>query len=220
MQEIDIARIATTRHTCKAFDATKKIDPAEIDALRVVLQYAPSSVNSQPWHFVIAGSDEGRGKVAAATQGGYAYNEPKVRDASHVVVLCARTDIDEAHLAAILDQEDRDGRFVSAEAKTGQNNARSFYVNLHRNELKDVGIWIEKQVYLALGTLLQGAAALGIDACPMEGFDQARLDEVLGLKERGLTSVVLVALGYRSDADFNAKLPKSRLPAEHLFTVL
>ena len=121
MQQIDIARIATTRHTCKAFDATKKIDPAKIDALRVVLQYAPSSVNSQPWHFVIAGSDEGRGKVAAATQGGYAYNEPKVRDASHVVVLCARTDLDETHLAAVLAQEDADGRFATPEAKAGQN---------------------------------------------------------------------------------------------------
>jgi nitroreductase/dihydropteridine reductase len=220
MQDIDIARIATTRRTCKAFDASKTIDPAKIEALCTVLRYAPSSVNAQPWHFVIASSPEGKAKVITATQGGYAYNAPKVRDASHVVVLCARTDLDDAHLAAVLAQEDKDGRFVSAEAKATQGNARSFYVGLHRNELKDASIWMEKQVYLALGTLLQGAAVLGIDACPMEGFDQSALDAALGLRERGLTSIVLVALGYRSAADFNAKLPKSRLPTEQLFTML
>ena len=220
MESLDIARIASTRHTCKAFDPNQRIDPEKIEALRTVLQFAPSSVNSQPWHFIIAGSEAGKAQVATATQGGYVYNEPKVRAASHVVVLCARTDIDEAHLAAVLAKEDHDGRFVSAEAREGQSKSRSYYVNLHRNELKDASIWMEKQVYLALGTLLQGAAALGIDACPMEGFDQPLLDKTLGLRERGLTSVVLVALGYRSEADFNAKLPKSRLPAEQLFTTL
>ncbi len=220
MENLDIARIATTRRTCKAFDPAKKIDAAKVEALRTVLRYAPSSVNSQPWHFVIASTDEGKAKVATATQGGYAYNDPKVRNASHVVVLCARTDISDAHLAAVLDQEDRDGRFVSAEAKTGQNTARTFYANLHRQELKDAPAWMEKQIYIALGTLLQAAGALEIDACPMEGFDQKILDQTLGLTERGLTAVVLTALGYRSDADFNAKLPKSRLGDETLFTIL
>ncbi len=216
----DIARIATTRHTCKAFDPAKKIDASKVDALCSVLRYAPSSVNSQPWHFVIAASDEGKGLIAQATQGGFAYNEAKVRNASHVVVLCARTDLDENHLAAILAQEDADGRFASPEAKAGQNTSRSFYAGLHRNELKDASAWMEKQVYLALGTLLQGAAVLEIDACPMEGFDQAKLDEVLGLRARGLTSVVLTGLGYRSELDFNAKLPKSRLPVAALITLI
>jgi nitroreductase/dihydropteridine reductase len=220
MESLDIVRIATTRHACKAFDPEQRIDPEKIAALRTVLQCAPSSINSQPWHFVIAGTEVGRAQLASATQGDYVYNEPKVRAASHVFVLCARTDMDDDHLAAVLAKEDADGRFVSAEAKAGQGSSRSFYVGLHRNELKDVGIWMEKQVYLALGSLLQAAAALGIDACPMEGFDQVVLDQTLGLRQRGLRSVVLVALGYRSDADFNAQLPKSRLPVEQLFTML
>lgn len=220
MDRIDIARIATTRHTCKAFDPARKISDADIAALRTVLRYAPSSVNSQPWHYVIAASEAGKAKLAEALQGGYAYNAPKVANCSHAVVLCARTDLDDVHVAAILAQEDRDGRFPAPEAKANQSNSRNFYVGMHRNDLKDAGFWMQKQVYLALGTLLQGAAALGIDACPMEGFDQAKLDEVLGLRERGLTAVVIAALGYRSDADFNAKLPKSRLPEADLFTAI
>ena len=217
---MNIVETAQRRYASKAFDPSRKLPADTVQAIRDLLRAAPSSVNSQPWHFIIAGSDAGKAQVAKATQGPYAYNGPKVTNASHVVVLCARTDLDEAHLDNLLAQEDKDGRFVNAEAREGQYKARSYYVNLHRNEYKDVGRWAEKQVYLALGTLLLGAGALGVDACPMEGFDAAALDAELGLGAKGLRPIVMVALGYHSDADFNAKLPKSRLPAEALFTEL
>jgi len=73
---------------------------------------------------------------------------------------------------------------------------------------------------LALGFLLLGAAAMGVDACPIEGFDQGAVDEALGLREQGLSSTVIVALGFRAADDFNAKLPKSRLPVEQVITRL
>ena len=215
---MNITQYAKARYTTKAFDSSKKIPAETIDEIRSLLRHAPSSVNSQPWHFVIAGSDPGKARVAKATQPGYAYNEAKIINASHVVVLCARTDFDEAHLSALLEQEDKDGRFATPEAKAGQHNARSFYVNLHRLDLKDAQEWAEKQVYLALGTLLLGASTLGVDACPMEGFDRATLDHELGLTAKSLSAVALVGLGYRSSEDFNARLPKSRLPAEIIFT--
>lgn len=208
------------RHATKAFDPARKVPASIIDELKELVRFSPSSVNSQPWHFVIASSDAARARIAKATQGPYAGNEAKVLNASHVFVLCVRTDLDDAHLATVLEQEAADGRFVSAEAKAGQQKGRAFYVNLHRNELKDVPAWMEKQVYLALGTLLIGAATYEIDACPIEGFDPAVLEAELGLREKGLTPLVLVSLGYRSDADFNAKLPKSRLPAQAVFTEL
>ena len=217
---MNIAQIATTRHTCKAFDSTRKIPPALIEDLRTVLRFAPSSVNSQPWHYIVAASDAGKEAIAATLQGGYAYNAPKVRQASHVVVFCAKTDLDAAHLAAVLDQEETDGRFANPEAKATQNNSRSFYVGLHRDQRRDLDVWVDRQLYIALGTLLQAAAALDVDACPMEGIDVEALDTALGLQEKGLRSVVLVALGYRSEGDFNAKLPKSRLAEQAVFTEL
>lgn len=217
---VDIARLAKTRHTCKAFDPARKISDADLAALCTVLRYAPSSVNSQPWHFVVAGSDAGKARIAEATQGVYTYNGAKLRDASHAIVLCARLDLDDAHLAALLDREDRDGRYATPEAKANQDKSRRYYVDLHRDRLQDTPAWLERQVYIALGMLLQGAAALGIDACPIEGFDRTVLDDTLGLAERGLTAVVLAAIGYRSDADFNAQLPKSRLDEAVVFTHL
>ncbi len=219
---MDIARIATTRHTCKAYDPSRKIPAEQVEQLKTLLRYAPSSVNSQPWHFFIADTDTAKARIAKATPDGtpYAANNPKIRNASHVVALCARTEVDDAHVAALLAQEEKDGRFPTPEGKEMQNKGRSFYVGLHRNDPQDMQAWTQKQVYLALGTLLLGAAALDIDATPIEGFDPQALDEELGLAEKGLRSVVLVALGYRSAEDFNAKLPKSRLAAEAVISAL
>ncbi len=216
---MDIAHIALTRHTCKAYDRNRKIPAEEIEQLGILLHRAPSSVNSQPWHFIIASSDAGKARIAKATEAqAYSANHLKILNASHVVVFCARTTLDEAHIAAITDQENRDGRFQNPEGKAAQFKSRSFYANLHRFDFRDTQHWMEKQVYLALGTLLLGAATLAIDATPIEGFDSRILNEELGLREKGLTSVVIAALGYRSNEDFNAKLPKSRLPVETIIS--
>ena len=216
---MNVLAAAQTRHTAKAYDATRRIPQATVNELLELLRFAPSSVNSQPWHFIVAGDAPGRERIARATQGGYAYNAAKVLDASHVIVLCARQDLGEAHTGALLAQEATDGRFANDAAREGQRKTRDGYIALHR-EAGDLQQWAQKQVYLALGTLLLGAGAMGIDATPMEGFDAKLLDQELGLPAKGLSSVVLVSLGYRGEADFNAKLPKSRLPAEAVITQL
>lgn len=208
------------RYTVKAFEGGKSLPQDEIETLLNVLRNSPSSVNSQPWHFVVASTAEGREQMAKSTDGAFVYNSPKVLNASHVIALCTRTDLDEAHLQHVLAQEEADGRFAKPEGKAGQDKSRRSYVDMHRYEQRDVPQWMEKQVYLALGGLLLSAAMLGIDATPMEGFDPRALDQALGLREKGFTSVVLVSLGYRSDADFNAALPKSRLPREEIFTFI
>ncbi|MEA5101566.1 oxygen-insensitive NAD(P)H nitroreductase [Pantoea sp. S18] len=208
------------RHTVKAFEGGKSLPQDEIETLLNVLRNSPSSVNSQPWHFVVASTAAGREQMAKSTEGAFVYNSPKVLNASHVIALCMRTDLDEAHLQNVLAQEEEDGRFAKPEGKAGQDKSRRSYVDMHRYEQRDVPQWMEKQVYLALGGLLLGTAMLGIDATPMEGFDERALDQALGLREKGFTSVVLVSLGYRSEADFNAALPKSRLPRDEIFTFI
>ena len=217
---MDISRIAKTRYTTKVYDPNKRIDDESIAQLQALLRYAPSSTNSQPWHFLIAGSDDAKAKIVRATTGPYSSNEQKVLNASHVVVLCTRTELDDAHLQRVLEQEEKDGRFKTTEDRETVKRVRGFYVNMHRNELHDTQHWMEKQVYLALGALLFGAAVLEIDATPIEGFDRAALDDVLGLGELRIRSVVMIALGYHSAGDFNASLPKSRLPADEIFTLL
>lgn len=217
---MNILSAAEQRYTAKAYNPERRIPEEVMQQIYSLLRNSPSSVNSQPWHFIVANTPEGRARIAKATEGGFGYNTAKILDASHVIVMCARTDMDEAHLNAVLDQEERDGRLRDAAARAAQDNGRRGYVHMHRYGSKDVAQWLEKQVYLALGTALLGAAALEIDATPMEGFDPKIIDAEFGLNEKGLASVVLASFGYSSDKDFNSGLPKSRLPQELTFSFI
>jgi len=215
---IDLLPYARTRYATKAYDPARKIPAPLIEPLRELLRFSPSSVNSQPWHFVVASTDAGKGRVAKAAHGMYAYNAPKIVNASHVFVLCTRHTLTDANINAIVDQEALDGRFPTPQAQQIRRETLFVYADVHRCARRDVQTWMEKQTYIALGVLLMGAAALELDAVPMEGFDHDVLDRELSLHERGFTSTVLVSLGYRGTDDFNANLPKSRFPAESLFT--
>ena len=196
---MDIISVALKRHSTKAFDASKKLTPEQAEQIKTLLQYSPSSTNSQPWHFIVASTEEGKARVAKSAAGNYVFNERKMLDASHVVVFCAKTAMDDVWLKLVVDQEDAD-------------KGRKFFADMHRKDLHDDAEWMAKQVYLNVGNFLLGVAALGLDAVPIEGFDAAILDAEFGLKEKGYTSLVVVPVGHHSVEDFNATLPKSRLP--------
>lgn len=212
-----LTEVAQQRYTTKKYDPARTIPQDQLDQLLAVLHAAPSSVNSQPWHFVVASTPEGKARIAQGATGNFAYNGPKVTDASHVVLFCVRTNIDDDYLQQVVDKEEADGRFASAEAKANGHKTRSGYVSLHKNA-GDLAEWMEKQVYLAVGELLLAAPSFGIDATPMEGLDMIAIDKELELPSQGYRALVAVALGYHSADDFNAKLPKSRLPYEQVFT--
>lgn len=209
---MDIVSIALKRYSTKAFDASKKLTDEQAANLKTLLRFSPSSTNSQPWHFIVASTDEGKARIAKSAAGNYVFNERKMLDASHVVVFCAKTAMDDAWLEKVVNQEDADGRFATPEAKAGNHKGRVFFADMHRKDLKDDDQWMAKQVYLNVGNFLLGVGAMGLDAVPIEGFDAAVMDAEFGLKEKGYTSLVVVPVGHHSVEDFNAALPKSRLP--------
>ena len=206
------------RYSTKAFDPTKKVSDADFEHIKTVLRYSPSSVNSQPWHFVIANDDAGKARIAKCCEGDFAYNKPKVENASHVVIFASKVAFDNDFLHAMLAQEDTDGRFAKPEHKEQRENVIRSFLNIHRFELKDESHWLAKQVYLNLGMAMFACAELGIDCIAMEGLDLPALDEEFGLREKGYTALFALAIGYRSDDDFNADLPKSRLAKDVIFT--
>ncbi|MFW1800197.1 oxygen-insensitive NAD(P)H nitroreductase [Acinetobacter nematophilus] len=217
---MDLLTVAKTRYTTKAYDATKKIPHAQFERLVEILRLAPSSINIQPWHFFIADHDAAKQRIAKALVGKYAYNAPKVLDSSHTIVFCTQADISEQHLESLLQQDDQSGRFKDEQAKQGQKDSRTGYVSYYRNEKGDIQRWSENQTFIALGQMLLAAGIEGIDATPIGGFDEAILTEELGLAEKNLIPSVIMTLGYRSDVDFNAKLPKSRLAQKDIITRL
>lgn len=213
---MDLLTTLQTRYSTKEFDPNKKISEENMEMIENLLQLSPSSTNLQPWRFIIADTQEGKERIAKGSQGFFSFNEPKVLDASAVVVFASRHQIDEDFLLKVLNKEDADGRFAEEQWKNETHGGRSIFVNFHKYDFKDVQHWAEKQLYLNLGNFLLGVAQLGIDALPMEGLDMKVLDEEFGLREKGYTSAIVVALGYRKDNDFNATLPKSRLAKEDI----
>ncbi len=209
-----------TRYTCKAYDATKKIDDATLNTLLEMLRLAPSSINIQPWQFLVASSDDAKATITTAMTGGDAHNVPKVQNASHTLILCTHTTIDDAHLTAVLHAEKDAGRFASDEIMQSRQALCSHYISQYATQPDVLLQWAENQTFIALGHLLLSAKLLGIDATPIGGYDAEVLDQALDLPAKGLKSSVLVALGYASDADGNRTLPKARLAMDQLVTWL
>ncbi|WP_321276376.1 oxygen-insensitive NAD(P)H nitroreductase [Thiomicrorhabdus indica] len=215
---MDILDAAKQRYATKKFDVNKAFSDKQIQQVKDLLRLSPSSINSQPWHFIVATTQQGKQRIAKSAQAPYNANEPKILEAAMVVVFCAKTDISDEYLQHITNQEAEEGRFPKIEGKDVAMKVRRFYADLHRNDELELVNWTQKQVYLNVGNLLLGAGALGIDAVPIEGVDFDVLNQEFGLAEKKVTATVVVALGYRSDDDFNANLPKSRLPAGEIFT--
>jgi len=147
----DIIQYARARHTAKAYDPTRKVPAALIGQLRELLRLAPSSVNSQPWHFVVASTDAGKARVAQATHGMFAHNAPKIVDASHVFVLCTRHTLTDAHLDALIEQETRDGRLATPAERQAERESLFSYADMQRYTLLGAPAWMEKQTHIALG---------------------------------------------------------------------
>ena len=217
---MDLLNVSKTRYTTKAYDPIRKIPKEQVARLLEILRLTPSSINIQPWHFFIADNQAAKERIAKALVGKYAYNAPKVLDSSHTILFCTKADISEQHLDNLLTQDDISGRFKDEKAKQGQKDSRSGYVDYYRNEKGDIQRWAENQTFIALGQILLAAGIEGIDATPIGGFDEQIINDELQLTEKGLVPSVLLTLGYRSENDFNAQLPKSRLDKEQIFTQL
>jgi nitroreductase/dihydropteridine reductase len=216
---IDLVELANVSHLTKLFDGSV-IAEEKMSLLRAVLRSAPSSLNIQATHYVIAASADSRGRMAKAVENGFELNRPKILTASHVIAFCSRINLPPSHLDDIAAHEHADGRFPSAELEERWRDLVKSDLEAHEYDAKDLSHWIEKQTYLALGIALMAAAELRIDAQPMEGFHRRVLDTELGLREMGYTSTFLLALGRRSPDDYLVRTPKSRLPEDRLFTDL
>lgn len=197
---MNFLEIAQKRYAAKAY-RNEKISEAKIKELAEILRLAPSSVNSQPWKFAIIGDEALKADLAAHSF----FNEQRIKEASHLIVLFAYDDI-----AAY------ETLFKSYQPQP--------VVDYYQNTIKTRGevairTWLQKQVYLSLGFFLAACATEGIDATPMEGFDAAYYTEKLQVK--GCKAVLAVAVGYHSEADSNhpSKTPKKRLPLEEVVEI-
>jgi nitroreductase len=202
------------RYATKAFDHNQKIPAATWGALQEALVLSASSFGLQPYRFIVVNDTAVRARLLP-----HAWNQRQVVDASHFVVFAARTTLSEAEIDRFLDRivEVR-GTSRDALADYRQMMAGSLLGDAAR--ARRIPHWAARQAYIALGNLLSSAALLGVDACPMEGFEPAEFDKILGLPEQGYAAVVCCALGYRSADDKYATMPKVRFPAKELIHII
>ena len=197
------------RYATKTFDASRKIPSNEWSSIEKSLILTPSSFGLQPWKFIVITDQAVKNSLVPASWG-----QRQLADCSHVVVFTVKTEVDEAHVTSFMESTAvvRGVPIESLEAY--KNIILSFIANPPFG--LTVESWLTRQAYIALGNLMTSAALLGIDACPMEGFDPNQYDEILGLNALGLRSVVTATLGYRSPEDKYAGLAKVRFPASEM----
>jgi nitroreductase len=198
------------RYATKQFDPTRKISAQDWATIEDALRLSPSSGGLQPWKFIVITDPATRAKLKPAS-----YGQAQISDASHLVVLAAKSNFDEADVDAHV-QHIAEVRGVSVEALAPLRNMLVGGI-VKSQDAAGRAAWARNQVYIALGNLLTSAALLGIDACPMEGFDRNQYDEILGLKAQGLAAAVIATVGYRSADDKYAHAPKVRFPTERIF---
>ncbi|MBP0021556.1 MAG: NAD(P)H-dependent oxidoreductase [Cyanobacteria bacterium SBLK] len=197
------------RYAVKKFDPSKSIPDETWKVLEQSLVLAPSSFGLQPWKFFVVRDRAIRQQLLA-----HSWGQTQVVDASHLVVLAIKKDVDAAEV-------DRYIRRMAEVQGTPIENLQGFG-NVVKGFLQkppyplDLNAWSTRQVYIALGQYMTCAAMLGIDTAPMEGFMPDKYDEILGLPEQGYQSVVVCPAGYRAEDDKYATRKKVRYATEEV----
>lgn len=199
------------RYATKKMDPAQPADEAKVAQIVEAVRMAPTSSGLQPFHLFVIRNKELREKLKSA-----AYGQEQLTDGSHVLVFAAFDNYNDARIDAVVDQT-ADERPGTREMLEGYyNNLKSMYLP------RDAHVNFEhaaRQVYIGLGFALAAAAELGVDSTPMEGIDAAKFDEILGLKDKGLKTVVILPLGTRaSEGDWLAPMKKVRKSAEDFVT--
>lgn len=196
-------RYATKRMT------GEKISEEKLHYILDATRLSASSYGLQPYNVVVVSNPEIKKELQAA-----AYGQPQLVEGSHVLVFCVWDKITSKEVTTFIDNV-ASKRGMPSNVLDGYKGMIQGTVDSKTQEEQQN--WSAKQAYIAAGTALAAAAEQHVDACPMEGFDAGKFDEILGLKEKGLKSVMIIALGVRSSEDQMASLLKVRTDKDKLF---
>lgn len=206
----NITEALNWRYATKKFDANRKIDNMTLETLLESLRLSPSSYGLQPWKFIIVNNTETREKISEVA----GYNQPQITEASHFIVFANKKNIDAALVNEYINFVSKEKGIEVSGLEGFKNMINGSFVGKTNEDLRN---WASRQVYLSAGVLLTSCAILGVDACPMEGIDMAKLDGVLNLSAENLESRMVVAIGYRAPDDNYSSAKKIRFPKSEVF---
>jgi Nitroreductase len=200
------------RYATKRFDVNKKLNKDQIEYLKQAVNYIPSSYGLQPYKVLIVEDSDTRKRLSEA-----AYGQPAITEASQLFIFVNYTEYSSVKVDEFLKLGAEINNYPIEKTENYKNMINGAISSLSKVQLSN---WTAKQAYIGLGALICAASEQQIDICPMEGFDKEKFDEILGLKERNLTSACIGAIGYRSEEDTNQFLKKVRKPIEELFETI
>ena len=205
---MDILSLLNWRYATKRMTG-KKIPQEKVEVILESIRLSASSIGLQPYRVLVIEDKDLLEKIKPI-----ANNQAQITEASHLLVFAAWSNVTEASIEEYLNliATERNVTLESLGAIKG------YMTGLTKNTTEQNFNWAARQSYIALGTALIAAASQEVDATPMEGFDSAALDELLGLQEKGLKSVSILPLGYRDlNQDWLVSLPKVRTPKQKFF---
>jgi nitroreductase / dihydropteridine reductase len=193
--------IVMQRYAVKQFDG-RMVSEQTLFALLDMIRYSPSAFNLQPWKIKVVTSSKIKANLRP-----HANDQPQITSCSHLLVFCANTELEQLVEKAVAGL--KQAGMPDAMVRQYTTMIQGYVASMNPEQRMS---FAREQCYIALGNAVNGAKSLGIDSCPMGGFDPAAFAEVLFLPEE-YVPVVLCAIGYAADTP----LPKWRLPREEVF---
>lgn len=209
-----------TRYTAKKYDATKRISAEDMDVIKEAIRLSASSINSQPWKFIVLESDVAKERFHSTFANMFQFNQPHAKEASHTILFAHNPKFDKDQYRKVVDAEVSSGH-LPAERYNDMLDGAYGFVELNTDENGFNGNWTKAQSYIALGNTLHTLARMGIASTSMEGVDAQLIGEEFKDELDGYVCDFALALGYHKEVeDYNHGLPKARLAMEDVITVL
>ena len=196
------------RYACKKFDENKTLTNSQIDTLEKAFNLTPTSFGLQPMKMIILKDQELKDKIFEQS-----YFQTQVKTCSHILVLCFDSIVNTTTIDDYFDMEKKVRGTTEEVVGTFRNQLKDMYNGMSAESIERSSIY---QTYIALGNLMTVCAVEKIDACPIEGFIPAKVDEILGLKEKNLKSVLMLPVGIRAEDDIMIGMKKVRKPLDKI----
>lgn len=200
------------RYATKKFDKNKRVSKDDLDTIIEAFRLTPSSFWLQPWKLIIVKNQELKDKLVEHTWG-----QAQVSDCSELLVFSKKNNFWHNNVDSFLDWVIDTRGWKKIDLEWYEKMMKSFLSNMTSEK---IDFWQRKQIYIALWNIMTVCAEMKIDSCPIEWFIPEKYDEVLWLKDKWLSSVVILPIWYRDKTDKYSESKKVRFKTEDVIEVI
>lgn len=204
----EILKDLNWRYAVKSFDNSKKVSNEDMEEIIESFRLTPSSFWLEPWKLIVIENPELKEKLRE-----HSFDQAQITESCHLLVFARATELDDNYVDKFIENQMKITGASKEDLAGYENVIKWFFANLDETSKM---IWAKEQVNIALWNVMHTLARKKIDSCAVWGFDPVKYDEILGLNEKWLASVVVLPIGYRNADDKYATKPKVRFSQEEV----